>query len=92
MTLFEQIKEFLRTPLIVTKNIYIDLWSIVHFITGYIMYSIFRIDVMPAIILLIAFEVLEPVMEGLKREHPVDTPWDIAIGIAGYFVARGGMI
>jgi hypothetical protein len=90
--LLEDLKQFLRTPLIITKNVYIDLWSFVHLWSGYILYSVFGLEPLLAWIAIIGFKLIEPNIERFKVEHPADTMRDILFGLAGYYIAMGGGI
>lgn len=74
-----------------TDFIYIDLWAVVHFITGYLLYSYLKLEPITAIVLIVGFEIIEPYMEGFRKEHKTDTFWDLVLGIAGYYIARGGI-
>ena len=82
---------FLRTPIVKTKNVYIDLWSIVHFISGYLLYSYLNLGPIVAISFIVLFEAIEPKIPLFRKEHKADTVWDLIITTAGYFVARGGI-
>ncbi len=86
--MFEAIKELLRTKIWSTDSIYIDGWSILHFIIGYILYSKFKLKPYVAISIIIIYELIEPVFTFFRPETPIDIGWDIIIGIAGYYTAR----
>ena len=81
------IQEFLQNKLYESESVYLDNWSIVHFISGYLLYSKFKLKPQIAIILIIGYELIEPMLP-YTPETPVDTFWDIIIGIAGYYTAR----
>lgn len=84
----ETIEEFLRTRILETDSVYIDYWAILHFIFWYWMYAKFKLKPATAIILIIGYELIEPFFTFFKPETPVDTFWDIVMGIAGYLTAR----
>ena len=82
----------LRKQIYVNNFIYIDLWAIVHFATGYLLFALFRIDQLLAWGLIVGFEIIEPYIRHFKREHPADTFWDIVLGMSGYYIARAFLL
>ena len=82
------IKELLRTKLLETDFIYLDNWSVIHFIIGYLLYARFKLKPKIAIPLIIIYELIEPIFTFFRPEKQIDTIWDIIIGIAGYYTAR----
>jgi hypothetical protein len=82
-----QIDKILSAKLISTDYVYIDLWSVVHFIAGYMLYSYFNLIPMAAISLIVIYETIEPMFPFFKKEQPLDTLWDIVITVCGYLVA-----
>lgn len=86
--MFESIKELLRTKILTADSVYIDGWFILHFIIGYILYSKFKLKPALAISIIIMYELIEPAFTFFRPETPIDTMWDIIIGVTGYYTAR----
>lgn len=84
-----KLMQFLRTEILVNRYVYLDLWSIIHFLVGFSLYHFFKFEPIYAWIIIIGFEIVEPYFKHFKREHPTDTFWDIVIGMAGYYIASG---
>ena len=87
------IQQFLRQEIINTQFIFIDFWSIVHFGTGIILGLLLtkhfkKKSWLIALGLLILYEVAELFLNGILfvAESPVDTTWDIIIGMAGFVI------
>lgn len=85
---FEALKEILRIKIVETDLIYLDNWSILHFIIGYLLYSKFKLKPKVAIPLIIIYELIESTFTFFRPETQIDTLWDIIIGIVGYYTAR----
>ena len=84
--MIEDLKEFLRTKILSTNYIYFDLWSIVHFFSGFCL-GIFRFNPILALIIIVGFEIIEPFIIGFKAETLIDKIWDVIFGMMGYFIA-----
>ena len=87
------IQQFLRQEIINTQFIFIDFWSIVHFgagiILGLLLIKFFKKrSWLIALGLLLLYEVVELFLNGILfvAESPVDTTWDIIIGMAGFAI------
>ena len=90
--MFEGIKSMLGTILIRTEWIYIDLWSILHFIWGYLLYSMFHTTIYTALIVIGVYEFIEPKFTMFNPENKIDTIWDIIITFCGYIIAMKGIL
>jgi hypothetical protein len=92
---YTPIQEFLEIALIDTKYFYVDLWTIIHTVSGVILGMVFARWMRPvfalawAVGLILAYEVFELALVNVlfRPETPVDTIWDIIFGFAGAFIA-----
>ena len=88
--MFEQIRAILRGKIFESKYVYLDVWSIVHFITGYLLWSVFNLEAAIVFILIVLYEIIEPALPFFRPETKVDAIWDVIIRMIGYYIARGG--
>lgn len=87
------VQQFLRQEIINTQFIFIDFWSIVHFnagiVLGFLLTKFFKKKSwLIALGLLLLYEVVELFLNGIffAAESPIDTTWDIIIGMAGFVI------
>lgn len=81
--------DLLQTVIIDNPIIFLNIWAIVHFIVGFILYKKFKLDIKLVLLLVIGFEVLEPLFPNLfLGETAVDQLWDIITALLGYFIAK----
>ena len=84
-----EILEFLRIVIIDNKVIYLQIWSLVHFFVGFLLWKLFKLDIKIVLILLIGFELIEQFLPVIgDPETIIDTLWDVITGLLGYFVAK----
>ena len=81
------IKNWLGTRITHSDWIYIDYWSVLHFIWGWVLYA--KFNVWLALVIIIGYELIEPYFIGFKPEGNIDTVWDIIITFVGYLAAGG---
>jgi hypothetical protein len=89
------VQEILDWTFVQNKFIYIDLWSIVHLISGLLLgmvlvrYSRSAYALAWAVTLILAYEVVELALNDVLfyPETPVDLLWDVIVGFAGTFAA-----
>ncbi len=89
------IQEILDFALLDTKFVFVDLWSLVHLISGLLLGMILiRVTraayaLACAVALILAYEVAELALNDVVflPETPVDLLWDMIIGFAGAFAA-----
>lgn len=84
--------EFLKIELINTPFIFLQLWSVVHFLAGFFLWKYFKAKPEIAIALIVGFEVIEPMTPLFQSESPIDTYWDLIVGILGYYTAKNNWI
>jgi len=80
-----QITDFLNTKLIDNKFIFINVWTIVHLITGFLLMKYFLNYLSHLFLLLVLWEAFEIVVGQpfFKKESGLDIFWDISLGMAG---------
>ena len=81
---------FLRTVVLDTPYLYVDLWTFVHIGAG-ILISLATKKYFPAIAIILGFELFESVLmqQGVIRpETAVDLIYDIIFTFVGYFAAE----
>lgn len=94
MPIFDSfIQQFLRQEIVNTQFVYIDFWSIIHFgagiILGLILTKYFKkYHWLIALSIIILYEIVELFLNGILfvAESPIDSAWDVIIGIAGFAV------
>lgn len=93
----EQFKQWLRTEIYINDWIYLDGWSIVHFINGILLGLILNVIIkskygyyLLGTIVLVGYEVWENnTNQTIFRSEPfVDIFWDIVIGIIALILVR----
>lgn len=85
--MINRLKKWLGTRIVQSDWVYIDYWSVLHFIWGYLLYSSFYINLYMAVTVVILYEVIEPYFTGFEPEEGMDTIWDIIITISGYLAS-----
>ena len=85
------IREFLGTKILESNFIYIDLWSVVHLIVGYLMWSWLGLEFILALGLIILYELFEGKISMFRAENMTDKIWDVILGVIGYIIAKGGI-
>ena len=82
--------EILRTIIIENNFIFINIWFLVHLLVGYILWKKFKLDIKTVLIIIIGFEIIEPMFPNLfMGETALDQLWDVVGGLVGYFIAKG---
>lgn len=89
--MINQLKKWLGTRIVQSDWVYIDYWSALHFVWGYLLYSTFHINIYMAFVVIVLYEVIEPYFTGFEPERGMDTVWDIIITIGGHLVASRGL-
>jgi hypothetical protein len=92
----DNIERWLGTPFVDTRFIYVDRWSIVHFLTGITLGFIAQFIYHPShvwmrvFVGLIAYEILERIVSPwlFRQEKITDTVWDVIIGMLGFTIIR----
>jgi hypothetical protein len=92
---YSPIQEILDIALVDTRYLYIDIWTLVHTMSGVALGTVLTRWMRPvfalawAVGLILAYEVFELALVDVlfRPETPVDTIWDIIFGFAGAFVA-----
>lgn len=90
------LQRFLRQSIIDAEYIYIDNWSVVHFGAGFLLGLLFayryqgRYAWLWALAILAAYEITELFLNGILfvAESPIDTIWDLIIGLVGFLIAK----
>ena len=81
--------DFLQIIIVDNPLIFLSIWSVVHFIVGFILWKKFKLDIKLVLLIVIGFEIIEPLFPNLfLGETAVDQLWDIVISLAGYFIAK----
>ena len=88
------IRRFLDQTLLDNSLIYLDLWSLVHFSSGLLLGLLLKFRYqgkhtwLVALTVLIAYEITELFLNGwlFIPETPLDTFWDLIIGMAGFLI------
>ncbi len=92
---YTAIQAFLDRAIVDHSFIYIDIWSLVHLISGVILGLVFIrftravFALAWAVALILGYEILELALNNVVfvPETPVDTIWDTILGFTGAFVA-----
>ena len=102
MTVLEQILpqfllrffEFLAIPLANNNYIALQIWSIIHFLAGALIFYFVRKEKYPLLVvfgLLVLFEMFEFILSYIfsiiLKETPLDTLWDLILGMSSAIIA-----
>ncbi len=90
------LQQLLRQPLVDVPLLYIDYWSGVHLLSGIFLGALFRryyrkkIAALIVFGLLVIYEFFELLTNGIifVPETPLDTVWDLVVGMIGYSIGR----
>ncbi len=81
--------DFLQIVIVDNPLIFLSIWSVVHFIIGFILWKKFKLDIKLVLLIVIGFEIIEPLFPNLfLGETAVDQLWDIVMSLLGYFIAK----
>lgn len=83
------ISNILNYTLIDNSFIFINLWSFIHLLSGFLLYKYITQNPYSLLILIIVYEFIEFALWGVmfKPETPIDIIWDIIMGIIGILIA-----
>ena len=83
------ILDILRIIILENSLVFINVWWIVHVLVGYILWKKFKLSIKTVLIIIIGFEIIEPMFPNLfMGETALDQLWDIVGGLLGYFIAK----
>jgi hypothetical protein len=88
------IQEILDSTIVDARFVYLDLWSLVHLLSGLLLGLVFAGRIRAvwalawAVAILLAYEVVELALNDVLfvPETPVDVIWDLIVGFAGVFI------
>jgi len=88
------VQDFLNSEVVNRPYLYLDYWSVIHFISGFILglillkYHPNKFSWLIVLALLIGYEFFEVLLNGILfvPETFIDTFWDIIVGMTGFFI------